>query len=81
MHSESAYKLKELHDVIQDCTTAINNLGVKTDQWSPILDFIIMDRWDNETNNLFEQTLITPNELVNHDDLCKFLMSRFSGHS
>ncbi|EFA12768.1 hypothetical protein TcasGA2_TC010296 [Tribolium castaneum] len=58
IHHESSQRLKQLHDVVRDCLEAINNLGIDTEPWGPLISRIISRKWDHETNKLYEQRVL-----------------------
>ena len=77
MNFESAIKLKDLHDTIEDCTSAIANLKIDTSGWETILDYLILSKWDKTTTQLFEQAMKSPNEIPDHKEVMKFMVVRF----
>ncbi|XP_063923015.1 golgin subfamily A member 6-like protein 25 [Zophobas morio] len=63
IQEESSEKLKKLHDTTKECLEALNNLDIQTDTWGPILTKIVSQKWDTETNRLYEQSLTKPHDM------------------
>lgn len=74
---ENAEKLKQLYDTTTECLQAITNLGVSTAEWGPIVGRIIVRKWDNETNKLYELSLDDPHEVQELDTTMRFMEKRF----
>ncbi|KAJ3650181.1 hypothetical protein Zmor_021885 [Zophobas morio] len=77
MQEESAEKLKKLHDTTKECLEALNNLDIQTDTWGPILTKIVSQKWDTETNRLYEQSLNNPHDMQEFEKMMEFLQTRF----
>nr|XP_022910534.1 uncharacterized protein LOC111421598 [Onthophagus taurus] len=74
---ESSEKIKELHDTTSECLQAISNIGIVTEPWGPMISRILVRKWDNETNKLYEQSLKDPNKIQEFQELMEFLQTRF----
>lgn len=77
IQEESAHKLKALHDTVRECLEALNNLNVDTTTWGPLINRVISQKWDSETNRLYEQSLLDPHKIQLLDDQMRFLQTRF----
>ncbi|XP_031333712.1 uncharacterized protein LOC116163752 isoform X1 [Photinus pyralis] len=77
VEKEDAEQLKRLHDTIRGCLEAINNLGTDTASWDTIVIKIVSDKWDVETNKLFEQSLKQPSQIPKLEEVMEFLKLRF----
>lgn len=75
--NESAQKLKQLYDVINECIEGIKNLGFDTSSWDPMIGRIISRKWDAETNRLYEQTLANPHDVPTLKEIFEFTKRRF----
>lgn len=74
---ESSDKIKQLHDVTSECLEAINNLGIPTSSWGPLVSRIIARKWDADTNKLYEQSITDPHEMQDFETMMGFLQRRF----
>ncbi|XP_026325441.1 uncharacterized protein LOC113234351, partial [Hyposmocoma kahamanoa] len=75
---QSAYELKRLHDTTLETTHAINNLGVDTATWAPILVHILTGKLDADTYTSYMETRKAPRELPTFDEFIQFLESKFT---
>lgn len=48
IHNQTAFELKRLHDTSMECIHAIDNLGIDTTTWDPILVHILSKKLDIE---------------------------------
>lgn len=74
---ESAKGLRELLDTTNECLSALNNIGVLTTNWDPIVTHIIVSKFDNESHRLWEQKLGGSRDIPTIKDLADFLGVRF----
>lgn len=77
IYQESSEKIRLLYDTTSECLKAINNLGIETLQWGPLIGRIISRKWDAQTNRLFEQGLKNPHEVQDYSTIMDFLERRF----
>ena len=61
----------------KECLEALNNLDIQTDTWGPILTKIVSQKWDTETNRLYEQSLTNPHDMQEFKKMMEFLQTRF----
>lgn len=74
---QSAAAIKALHDTTQECLHELNNIGIDTTSWDPILFHTLVRKLDRGTLVLYERTIQNPKELQNFKDFLKFLETRF----
>ena len=55
----------------------LNNLDIQTETWGPILTRIISQKWDPETNRLYEQSLNNQHDMQEFEKMMDFLQTRF----
>ncbi|XP_055910658.1 uncharacterized protein LOC129945022 [Eupeodes corollae] len=75
--TESGSALRKLYRTVCDCLGVLSSYGVKTDNWDPILIFIISQKIPENTLFLFEQSLPKENEIPTWKSLDDFLASRY----
>lgn len=73
----SATALKTMHDTTQECLMGLENLGVSTTSWDPLLLHILLKRTDRTTHSLYEQSLKNPKVLQPVKEFLTFLELRF----
>ena len=73
----TAVAIKNLHDTTKECMLALNNLGVDTESWDPLLLHILIKKLDRGTHIRFEQSISSPKELLNIDEFLTFLENQF----
>lgn len=74
---ESAEHIKRIHDTTIECLKALQNIGIDTETWGPIVSEIITRKWDPETNKIYEQSLKQPHDVQKFEDITAFLQGRF----
>ena len=74
---ESAALLKQLHDTTQEMMHGLNNIGIETTNWDPVIVHILVKKLDKETHKMYEQSIINPREPQNLSSLLNFLELRF----
>lgn len=74
---ESAKGIRELLDTTNECLSALNNIGVSTTNWDPIVTHLIVAKFDNESHRLWEQKLGGSREVPTIKELTDFLDVRF----
>lgn len=77
IQDESAEKIKQLHDVTNECLETVNNLEINTKIWGPLISRIVVRKWDSETNKLHEQSQKQSNKIQDFEKLMEFLKTRF----
>lgn len=69
--------IKKLHDTTRECLLALNNIGIETKGWNPLLFQILIKKLDRSLHMRFEQSLSQPKELPSVEDLLSFLEFQF----
>lgn len=69
--------IRELHDNTREAIYNLTALGVKTDDWDPILVRVMMKKLDSKSINAFEDTLEDAKVTPKLEVLLKFLEKRF----
>lgn len=69
--------LKQLHDTTQECLHALNNIGIDTASWDPMLNHVLLKKLDRSTHVLYERTITNPKEVQKTSDLLTFLERHF----
>lgn len=79
MNNQSATQIKSLLDTTKECTNSLNNLGINTDSWSPMIIFLVAQKLDTESLKHWEETAHKDNsdELSTWEELQRFLESKF----
>ena len=72
---ESARDLRSLLDTTASAMRALKAMKIETDHWDPLLVCLLMDRIDQESRRLWEQSLTT-SEMPKFDELKQFLTRR-----
>ncbi|KAL0892639.1 hypothetical protein ABMA27_014364 [Loxostege sticticalis] len=77
IQKQTSYEIRKLHDISKECLHAINNLGIDTYSWSPLLVHLISKKLDNETYRDYQESRKKPRELADLDELFSFLEAKF----
>ena len=75
--TSSIAAVKSLHDTTKECILAINNIGIDTTSWDPLLIQLLIKRLDKATHIRFEQSLENPKEVPKISELLSFLEMQF----
>nr|XP_034832179.1 uncharacterized protein LOC117988989 [Maniola hyperantus] len=76
--SESAQNIKLLLDTTVECLNLLNNIGIRTDHWDPIMVYLTVSKLDIESHKLWELNSSSESEaLPTFDTLKQFMESRF----
>lgn len=65
----SATSIKTMHDTTQECMMGLENIGVSTVNWDPLLLHILLKKVDRITHTLYEQSLANPKALQRLSDI------------
>lgn len=74
---ESANHLKSLHDNAYEFIMSIKSIGVSTENWDPLLTYIISSKLDPSTIVHYECQLVDVREPQNFVDLLLYIEGRF----
>lgn len=69
--------IKSLHDTTRECLLALENIGVETKSWAPLLLQILMKKLDRNMHMRFEQSLEQPRDQPKMDVFLSFLEFQF----
>ncbi|KAL0860883.1 hypothetical protein ABMA27_009420 [Loxostege sticticalis] len=75
--SESAKGIRALLDTTSEVLHALNNVGVSTTNWDPLVTHIIVAKFDSESHRLWEQKLGGSRDLPTIKELQDFMEMRF----
>jgi hypothetical protein len=65
-----ANSVKAMHDNIKETLSALNNIGIPTDQWDPLLLCILTKKMDRQNHVLYEQSIQNTRQ---NQSICEFL--------
>ncbi|XP_026746588.1 uncharacterized protein LOC113507865 [Trichoplusia ni] len=76
---ESASLIKQLVDTTSTCLKALKNMGVQTDTWDMVINYLVVSKLDAETIKLWEQqiSITCNNDIPCWSELQAFLEARF----
>lgn len=69
--------LRNLHDTTQECLHALTNMDVDTSTWGPLVEFLMLQKLDKESHQLYEQGIEEPTKVQKLSSFLKFLDIRF----
>lgn len=78
IHKQTANEIKRLYDVSMESIHAIQNLGVDTTTWDPLLVHIITKKLDQGTYTDYKESRKSPRDLPSLTELMQFLESKFT---
>ena len=73
INGRSTYQLTAMYNAVKDSLGALKNLNVNTSSWDPIINGMVIPKWDSETQQLFEQWLKNPKEIPSVTLILEFL--------
>ena len=76
LSTESANGIKKLSDTTQECMHSLRSLEVDVDTWDPIVIYILVQKLDQESERLWEQSQ-DPKVISSLDELLNFLEKRY----
>lgn len=74
---ESDKDIRNLLDRTRECLHELNTLGVPTNEWDPIVLYILTQKLPDESRNLWEQNIAKSATLPKINQLFEFLEARF----
>lgn len=77
MTTESSSALRNLHDTVKECITAISNLEVSTKDWDPLVVHILLKKLNKDTILDYESKLVNVRELQKLSEFLKYIENRF----
>lgn len=75
--SESATSLKNLLDVANECLVSLNNMGINTIEWDPIIIHLLTQKLPFESHKVWEESLGDCTDVPTWKQFKSFLESRF----
>lgn len=76
--TQSAFEIKKLFDTSMEVIHAINNLGVDTMNWDPILVHILCEKLDTQTYTDYMEYRKSPRQLAKLQEFMDFLEGKFT---
>lgn len=76
-NSSSVASIKSFHDTTLECLMSLNNLGVVTSSWDPLLMYLFLKKLDRPSHILYEQSLKNPRDLPTLKGFLSFLEIQF----
>lgn len=73
----SVASIKSLHDTTLECLMSLENLGIVTSSWDPLLMHLFLKKLDRSSHVMYEQSLKNPKELPTIKGFLAFLQSQF----
>lgn len=77
-HKQSAFEIRRLYDTSRECIHAIQNLGIDTSTWDPLLVHLIAKKLDRETYSDYKEARKSPRDLPSLSELMDFLEGKFN---
>ncbi|XP_063836816.1 uncharacterized protein LOC135085961 [Ostrinia nubilalis] len=77
-HKQSAFEIRRLYDTSMECIHAIQNLGIDTSTWDPLLVHLIAKKLDTETYSDYKEARKSLRDLPSLSELMNFLESKFN---
>jgi hypothetical protein len=74
---ESAKAIRSLLDTMNETLNALNNIGVSTSNWDPLVTHIIVAKFDTDSHRLWEQQLGGSRNIPTITQLSNFMEIRF----
>uniref|UniRef100_A0A1B0DAL2 Uncharacterized protein n=1 Tax=Phlebotomus papatasi TaxID=29031 RepID=A0A1B0DAL2_PHLPP len=76
LQHRSAEDILSLHDAINECMLALENMNYEITNWDTALVYIASKKLDSESQRLFEDHLTNPREMPTHKEFLEFLIKR-----
>lgn len=79
MTIQSSNQIKSLLDTTNECLNSLKNVNIKTDDWDPLIIFLVVHKLDSDTHKQWEEHVsnLNSDELPTLEILKKFLDSKF----
>lgn len=75
--TESAEAIRKILDTTSECLKALQNLGLGTLTWDPLIIYLTTQKLPSETHQMWEHSISQTKELPTFDCLKQFLEARF----
>jgi len=70
--------IKSLHDNVKETFSALNNIGIETDKWEPLLLCLLTKKLDRQNHLLYEQSVQNTRQIHPLNEFQTFLNKGFS---
>lgn len=79
LNSQNSNHIKLLIDTTSECLNSLKNMNIKTEDWDPLINFILVQKLDTETHKEWEEHVSSKSsdELPTFESLKEFLESKF----
>lgn len=77
-YKQSANEIRRLYDTSMECINAIQNLGINTSSWDPLIVHLITKKVDSDTYSDYQENRKNTRELPTLDELMNFLENKFT---
>lgn len=75
--SEDSQSIQNLQATVNDCLARLKTLGVSTDDWDPLLIYLVSTKLPEKTLALWEQSLDSHRSLPKWSQMNSFLINRY----
>lgn len=77
LKEENSTQLRAMHDTVHECTMTIQNMGIKVNEWDPILVHILLQKLNKDAIKAYELQLKNVKEPQKLIEFLSFIESRF----
>lgn len=77
INKQTSFELKRLYDTTMECIHAVDNLGVETSTWDPLLVHLIAKKLDSQTYKEYKESRKNPRTLASLSELMNFIEKKF----
>ncbi|KAG7294774.1 hypothetical protein JYU34_022856 [Plutella xylostella] len=78
VQQQSATQIKKIHDTTKESLYAINNLGIDTSTWDPLIVHIVSQKLDAETLQDYVESVSDPRAIPSLKEFLQFLENKFT---
>ncbi|CAG9134447.1 unnamed protein product [Plutella xylostella] len=78
VQKQTSFEIRRLYDTTMECLHAIQNLGIDTSTWDPLLVHLISKKLDIETYGDYKEARKSPRDLPSLSELMEFLEGKFT---
>jgi len=77
MITKDSKTIKSLHDNVKETLSALNNIGIETDKWDPVLLCLLTKKLDRQKHLLYAQSVQNTRQIQPLNEFLNFLEQRF----